>query len=424
MLLENVILAVTGLMANKLRTFLTMLGIIIGIASVIGIMNVAEGMKTSTMSQMGDMGANVISFFVTQKMDPDTGEFDENVRNPKEKDFFTPELLDELEKQFEGRINAISLSKSITETKIEDGKKYANVSLEGLNKAAIKNKKLNIIAGRNITADEQEDGKKVILVSDRLVNNLFNGDNNSALGQQIEAVIDNKYYSYTIVGVYEYSDSSGSGFSTKVSQKDIKTGAYVPLKCAVKQLRQGELYDSFDIIAAVGEDQGALVSEVTEYLNNGYYANNDAYEAYGYSMKEEIKSMESMLNTQTYAFMAVGAISLLVGGIGVMNIMVVSITERTREIGTRKALGATNGFIRLQFITEAVVVCLIGGIIGVITGEIFGLVANKIMNTTGSISINGIIICVVFSMVFGVFFGFYPANKAAKLNPIEALRYE
>ena len=141
-------------------------------------------------------------------------------------------------------------------------------------------------------------------------------------------------------------------------------------------------------------------------------------------MKEEIKSMESMLNTQTYAFMAVGAISLLVGGIGVMNIMVVSITERTREIGTRKALGATNGFIRLQFITEAVVVCLIGGIIGVITGEIFGLVANKIMNTTGSISINGIIICVLFSMVFGVFFGFYPANKAAKLNPIEALRYE
>ena len=298
------------------------------------------------------------------------------------------------------------------------------MSLEGLNNAAIKNKKLNIIAGRNITSDEQEDGKKVILVSDRLVNNLFNGDNNSALGQQIEAVIDNKYYSYTIVGVYEYSDSSGIGFSTKVSQKDIKTGAYVPLKCAVKQLRQGELYDSFDIIAAVGEDQGALVSEVTEYLNNGYYANNDAYEAYGYSMKEEIKSMESMLNTQTYAFMAVGAISLLVGGIGVMNIMVVSITERTREIGTRKALGATNGFIRLQFITEAVVVCLIGGIIGVITGEIFGLVANKVMNTTGSISINGIIICVLFSMVFGVFFGFYPANKAAKLNPIEALRYE
>ncbi len=107
-----------------------------------------------------------------------------------------------------------------------------------------------------------------------------------------------------------------------------------------------------------------------------------------------------------------------------MNIMIVSITERTREIGTRKALGATNGCIRLQFITEAVVVCFIGGILGVIVGQIFGIMASKMMGYSGSASVGGIIFCVLFSMAFGVFFGYYPANKAAKLNPIEALRYE
>lgn len=424
MLLENIKLALSGLLANKLRTFLTMLGIIIGIASVITIMNVADAMKNSTMSQMGDMGVNNISFYMNQKPDPDTGEYSENIREMKDKDYFSPEMLRDVKDHFKGRVSGISLSKSIADAKIENGKKYANVSIEGLNEGGIKNKKLTIISGRNITAKEQEDGRRVALVSDRLANNLFDGDTGKALGKQLEAVLENKYYNYTIVGVYEYVESPGGGYSAKVSQKDLRTGLYIPLSCAVKQTRKGELYENFDVIAATGEDQGSLATEIMEYLNTKYYGNNDAYEAYGYSMKEEIKSMESMLNTQTYAFMAVGAISLLVGGIGVMNIMVVSITERTKEIGTRKALGATNGYIRLQFITEAIVICLIGGILGIITGELFGFIASKFLGASGSASVSGIILCVLFSMVFGVFFGFYPANKAARLNPIEALRYE
>ncbi|WP_029319068.1 ABC transporter permease [Butyrivibrio sp. AE3004] len=424
MLLENIKLALSGLLANKLRTFLTMLGIIIGIASVITIMNVADAMKNSTMSQMGDMGVNNISFYLSQKPDHDTGEYSENIRAMKDKDYFSPEMLSDVKGHFSGRVSGISLSRSIADAKIENGKKYANVSIEGLNEEGIKNKKFTIISGRNITAKEQEDGRKVALVSDRLVNNLFGGDTGKALGKQLEAVLENKYYNYTIVGVYEYVESAAGGYSAKISQRDLRTGLYIPLKCAVKQARSGELYENFDVIAATGEDQGSLATEIMEYINTKYYDNNDAYEAYGYSMKEEIKSMESMLNTQTYAFMAVGAISLLVGGIGVMNIMVVSITERTKEIGTRKALGATNGYIRLQFITEAVVICLIGGILGIITGELFGFIASKFLGASGNASVSGIILCVLFSMIFGVFFGFYPANKAARLNPIEALRYE
>ncbi len=425
MLLENIKLALAGLCANKVRTFLTMLGIIIGIASVIAIMTVGDAMNKSVMGSMGDMGVNNISVYVMQKMGEDYDfSSDEYVREMKDKDYISEDMLASFLENFKGKIEGVSLTKSVGDIKAEDGKKYANIELSGTNQIALKQKKLKILAGRYISNKEQDEARKVVVVSDRYVNNMLSGDYEAALGKTLEAVIGNKYYSYTIIGVYEYSESSQGGMGAGVSRKDIKTGAYIPLKCALQQLKETEKYDSVEVVANQGEDQGALAQEIQDYLNHNYYKDNDAYEVYAYSMKEEVKSMESMLNTQTYAFAAIGAISLLVGGIGVMNIMIVSITERTREIGTRKALGATNGSIRMQFITEAVVVCLLGGILGVIVGEIFGIIACKVMNYSGSASIYGIIFCVLFSMAFGVFFGYYPANKAAKLNPIEALRYE
>ena len=134
--------------------------------------------------------------------------------------------------------------------------------------------------------------------------------------------------------------------------------------------------------------------------------------------------LTDMLGTITLAISIVAGIALVVGGIGVMNIMLVSITERTREIGTRKALGATNSSIRIQFIVEAMIICLIGGIFGVIFGVSSGMLLSKILGYPASPSISGIIISLIFSMSIGVFFGYYPANKAAKMNPIDSLRYE
>jgi putative ABC transport system permease protein len=136
------------------------------------------------------------------------------------------------------------------------------------------------------------------------------------------------------------------------------------------------------------------------------------------------ESMSEMIQTVSIAISFIAGISLLVGGIGVMNIMLVSITERTREIGTRKALGATNGSIRLQFIIESMILCLVGGVLGVILGLVLGSVAATILGYSATAPLAAIIVAVLFSMAIGVFFGYYPANKAAKLDPIEALRYE
>lgn len=155
-----------------------------------------------------------------------------------------------------------------------------------------------------------------------------------------------------------------------------------------------------------------------------YYARNENYEINVTSMKDMMEEMTKMLSTISIAISIIAGISLLVGGIGVMNIMLVSITERTREIGTRKALGASNGSIRLQFITEAIVICLTGGFIGIVLGLLLGTAAASLLGYEAAASMGSIVFSVGFSVLIGVFFGYYPANKAAKMSPIEALRYE
>ena len=177
------------------------------------------------------------------------------------------------------------------------------------------------------------------------------------------------------------------------------------------------------MVTSVGTDATQFLNQV-QYFFDSRYRKNEDFQVSAYSMESMVSSMTDMLSTVSLAIAVIAGISLLVGGIGVMNIMLVSITERTREIGTRKALGATNGSIQLQFIVEAVIICLIGGMIGIILGVGLGSVAAKLLGYAAKASVLSIVVSVLFSMVIGVFFGFYPANKAAKLDPIEALRYE
>ena len=426
---ENIVLALQGLLANKMRALLTMLGIIIGIGSVIAIMTVGNSISSSVTDSMESMGANNITLGVQQK----SSEEEISVSGMRfmqggmrstmsEDDYLTDEMLDDVKETFAERVKGISLSESVGSGTAQDGAATANVQITGVNGTYLENEDLNILAGRLPTEKEQEAGKRVVVISDKVVENLLGGTNWNAIGSQVTVLINNRYYSYSVVGVYEYEESALS-FSSE-SDSDVTTTVYLPLKAARDQNHTRTGYSQAILLTASGVDTGTFCDELETYLNRTYYRNNESYEISALSMESIVSSMTEMLSTISIAISAIAAISLLVGGIGVMNIMLVSITERTREIGTRKALGATNGSIRLQFIMESVVICLIGCLIGILTGMGLAAIATNLMGYAASPSISGIVLSVSFSVFIGVFFGYYPANKAAKMNPIEALRYE
>ncbi len=425
---ENILVALAGLKANIMRSLLTMLGIIIGIASVIAIMTVGNSITLIVNSTMQDLGANNLEMGVVQKS-TDTQATDEGmnfgsgyVRDMTDDDLISQEMLDSFREKYADDLKYVLISETVSQSgKVTDGKKNANVRITGYNKDYVDFSDLKMHAGRQFLYQDYEDARKVCMVSDKLVERIFDGDEKAALGQEIEVAANDTYYTYHIVGVYEYVQSQ---FSFGVSDNPT-TDIYIPYDTArMENHTQNKGYEYFTLVTSINTDNDIFATTVRDYFNVNFYSRNDAYEVMVISMASMMDSMNTMISMIQLALSVIAGISLVVGGIGVMNIMLVSITERTKEIGTRKALGATNGSIRLQFITESVVICVIGGIIGIILGIALGTVAVKLMGYEAAVSIQSIVIAVGFSMAIGIFFGYYPANKAAKLNPIDALRYE
>ncbi len=429
LLFENIILALNGVRANKMRSLLTMLGIIIGIASVIAIMTVGSSMTASMTDTMSSMGANNITMGVSQKSSRtetlDNGmQFRWGPRNARlnDEDYINADMLSALKEKYPDEISAFLLEQSAGNGQAIDGSLYANVELSGVNNEKLEDEDLTLLSGRLFTNADQKDARKVAIVSDYFCNNMFAGDTESAPGKEISVLINNKYYYYTIVGVYEY-DSSANWVST--SEEDTTTTLYLPILTSFDFSHTKERYQQITLVSSGAvSNVDDFMEEIETFMNRRFYRNNESYEISCSSMSSFMEELTSTMNTMSMAISFIAGISLLVGGIGVMNIMLVSIQERTKEIGTRKALGATNGSIRLQFIVEAMVLCFVGGVIGIVLGIALGSVLSKQMGYEATAPVGAIIFAVCFSMAIGVFFGYYPANKAAKMNPVDALRYE
>ena len=415
-ILETIKLSLEGLRSNKLRSFLTMLGIIIGIGSVIGITTIGDALTKSVNKAFDSIANTAVNIYVKPKnADYDGGELTDS-------DYFSENIINYLEAQKGRTIEDLVYRGASGQGFVKEGRNKEAVSIVSTSEGEKNIFKLKMVAGRFLNDEDVARGKSVAVISDKVLEKIYKVPAPEALGQEVKIDVNGKLLVATIIGVYQYEEMKVMGQSLNGASSSI----YIPRTTGDRELLTEPRTSYYDISMTlknpdtIEEDSKALVDD----LNAKFYKDNSRAEVAYYSAKSQISQMNSAMGSIQVAIGAIAAISLLVGGIGVMNILLVSVTERTREIGIRKALGATRGDIRKQFIIESVIICIIGGFFGIILGTIIGLIGSKLLEFQTLPSLGSIVVAVGFSMLIGVFFGYYPANKAAKLDPIEALRYE
>lgn len=419
---ENVKIALEGLRLNKMRTFLTMLGIIIGISSVIAIITVGDAMSKSVSEGFDSLASNLISIHVRPRESSIIEFGDINDR-----DRFPIDLTEQLKNKFGERLQAVEIPGASSNGEISRGRNSIKVSINSSSPDGKETNKVKMINGRFLEETDILQNKEVAVISNKVVEKIYDNNIEAALGSQIDVrTSGNNIRSYTVVGVYEYVPISFGMMGGE--DPDNPTSFYIPYPVGNRQYgdknRDYSKIGNLSILGADREDSEKLKKDLEDFFNEGYYKDNTRVKVDIYTLSSQISEINTVMNTIKLAIGGIAAISLLVGGIGVMNILLVSVTERTREIGIRKALGATNSDIQGQFIIESIIICIIGGAIGVLLGGAGGFGISTLMQSPTLPSILSISIAVGFSMFIGIFFGYYPASKAAKLNPIDALRHE
>lgn len=425
MIIENIKLAIISLRANKLRALLTMLGIIIGVGSVIAIVTIGDAMTGNINSEWAGFGAKNISIQVSDRnsnnYDPSFDYSNYEWSEPKQSELITEKMVEDYRQKYLSSIEAITITNTLSTSRFTNGRYKVNAEVIGVNPDAKISDKIQMIAGEFITTNDILNKKKTIVVSDRFVQEYYGNriDPKDAIGNTVILDKENKIEKLYISGVYRYQEQDGA----MVYNKDSGTKAYIPYSLAYQIQDSSIGFKNLTVVPREEVDAKEFLISTSAYFES-YYVSNEKITAVTSSMASMLKSMNKMLDQIKLGIGGVAAISLLVGGIGVMNIMMVSVTERTREIGIRMALGAKGSIIRFQFLVEAMMVSLCGGIIGIVMGLSIGAIVANVMKYQAKPSLFVILSSVLFSLAIGMFFGYMPANKASQLDPIEALRYE
>ncbi|AFM08176.1 ABC transporter permease [Corynebacterium pseudotuberculosis] len=419
---ESISLALSSLRVNKMRSLLTLLGIIVGIASVIAILTLGKSLQAQTTKSLADAGANDLTIQVTERNKSKDGEqagfqssapVDDSAK-------LTPDLINQLKNVAGNSVDGISVGEFNQQSAtLGYGIREEHVNVLPVNNDYLKIKKINAEYGRVFTPEDTNGERAVAVISPTTLEKLFANDPDKAVGAEIDARLPNgTLTSLVVVGVAP-KEKSGAGLFGGNTQSNL----YVPYTIQSRFNDKPIAWDSVSVRLAQGADESAVRQTLRSVLDS-YYADNSEYHAEVRDNKSAVKSFNATLENISAVVSAIAGISLLVGGIGVMNIMLVTVTERTREIGVRKALGARRRDIKLQFIVESMIICSIGGAIGVFLGGTTGMVGSFLLKELVIPPVGGILLSLGFSLAIGLFFGYYPANKAAKLNPIDALRYE
>lgn len=390
MVWENIKLAFKSMFTNKLRTMLSLLGIVIGVMSVVTILTLGNSASGSITDAISTGGTDLISIYTTG-----------NSSN------FTEEFSDTIRRNVEGIEAVTPMNSQNVRVRYKDT--ISNYTVNGVQANWAELMKYNVAQGEWFSTEDNLSRRQVVVLGSEVAKKLFPGGD--AVGNYV-SVFRTQAKRYLVVGVMEEKDATLS--------VSFNNAVFMPYNTMILRLGGSSRVGTYIVKVRDGMDSTVVSDSIRDYLDN--LVGSDSYSIFSASTLTSIAN--DITGTFTTFLAAIAGISLLVGGIGIMNIMLVSVAERTREIGIRKALGASPKVIRGQFITEAIALTMLGGFLGILLGTFISQAVTKLAGWTFRISVPAYALSVGFSMVIGVFFGWYPAKKAAKLDPIDALNYE
>jgi putative ABC transport system permease protein len=405
-LFENIRISLRALAANKLRSGLTMLGIIIGVAAVVALMAIGRGATRSITSQVQGLGSNLVSIFSAR-----------NVRQAGAQS--TPLYYSDYQAILKQTTNVVGIAPIFqTSAQVQFSSNQSQFSITGVTPQFASVEAYSIAQGRFIAAGDNTAQSRVVVLGSQAAIDLFSGLNPLGRDVKIDGI------NFTVIGVLASKGTAGFGSADGVVLIPLETG-YARL-FGGRALNNGKrLLSTISLSASSPDTVNSVISQVEYILRREHSLGLRDTLPFTVSSQNQFLSTLSTITTTLTAFLAaIAGISLLVGGIGIMNIMLVSVRERTREIGLRKAVGARRSAILMQFLVETVTLSLVGGVLGILLGAgIAGIVTLTGLITT-YVSADVVLLSFFFAALVGLFFGIYPAWQAAALRPIEALRYE